>query len=176
MSSKLGVVKKVVFSILIFLYFAFALSMTMLLLNYNDYGVTEIGDTSMIILKEKVSSNEYKQGDLVLVESAELKDLKVSDMVFTYRADSRGNVHIDFGKVGEVYKEEDAISLENGNTYSMEFVAGKPSKVYHNVGKYLSIIESQWGFLFIILVPCFLLFIYQVYALIVEIKYGGEEE
>ena len=46
MSSKLGVVKKVVFSILIFLYFAFALSMTMLLLNYNDYGVTEIGDTS----------------------------------------------------------------------------------------------------------------------------------
>ena len=36
--------------------------------------------------------------------------------------------------------------------------------------------ESKWGFLFIVLVPCFLIFIYEVYALIIEIKYGAEEE
>lgn len=174
--SKFERIKKIIFSILIFLYFAFALSMTMLLLNYNDYGVTEFGDTSMIILTEKVNSNEYKQGDLVLVEKKELKDLKVGETVFAYRADTKGNVHIDFGKVGEIYKEEDAISLENGNTYSMEFVSGTPKETHQNIGKYLSIIESKWGFLFIILVPCFLLFIYQVYALIIEIKYGEEND
>jgi len=174
--SKLETVKKVFFSIVIFVYFAFALIMTMLLLNFNDYGVTKFGQTSLIILREKVSSNEYKQGDLVLVEETELKDIKVGETIFTYRADSKGKVHIDFGKVGKVYEEEDAISLENGNNYSMEFVAGRPTKIYNNLGTYLSIIESQWGFLFIVLVPCILLFIYQVYALIVEIKYGGEED
>ena len=137
--SKLETVKKVFFSILIFVYFAFALIMTMLLLNYNDYGVTKFGQTSLIILKEKVSSNEYKQGDLVLVEEVELKDIQAGETIFTYRA-------------------------------------GKPTKVYNNVGTYLSIIESQWGFLFIVLVPCILLFIYQVYALIIEIKYGADED
>lgn len=174
--SKLETVKKVFFSILIFVYFAFALIMTMLLLNYNDYGVTKFGQTSLIILKEKVSSTEYKQGDLILVEEAELKDIQAGETIFTYRADSKGQVHIDFGKVGKVYEDENAISLENGNNYSMEFVAGKPTKVYNNVGTYLSIIESQWGFLFIVLVPCILLFIYQVYALIIEIKYGANED
>ena len=58
----------------------------------------------------------------------------------------------------------------------MEFVAGRPQKVYEGLGIFLSVVESQWGFLFIVLVPCFLIFIYEVYALIVEIKYGDEEE
>lgn len=172
--NKLESFKKVFFSIIVFLYFAFALVMTLLLLNYNDYGVTEFGETSMIILSEKVSSDEYKKGDLILVEKAELQDLKEGETIFTYRADSKGDVHIDFGKVGKIYKDEQAVALENGSNYSMEFVAGKPTKVYNNVGTFLSIIESQWGFLFIVLVPCFLLFIYQVYALIVEVKYGDE--
>lgn len=172
--SKFEKVKRIIYGIIIFLYFSFALSMTILLLNYNDYGVTQFGENSLIILTEKVNSKEYKKGDLVIVEQAELEEVKVGETVFTYRADSKGNVHIDFGKVGKIFKDERAIALENGSNYSEEFIAGKPTKVYENVGLYLSIIESQWGFLFIVLVPCFLLFIYQVYALIVEIKYGDE--
>lgn len=172
--SKLESLKKIFFGIIIFLYFAFALAITLLLLNFNDYGVTKLGETTMIILKEKVSSKEYKNGDLILVKDVTLEEIKEGETLFTYRADSKGNVHIDFGKVGKIYPDEKAISLENGSNYSMEFIAGRPTKVYENVGKFLGIVESQWGFLFIILVPCFLLFIYQVYALIVEIKYGDE--
>ncbi len=168
--------KRIFFGIVIFIYFAFALVMTLLLLNYNDYGVTQFGETSLIILSEKVTSDTYKQGNLVLVESVELNDIKVGEDLFVYRADSKGKVHIDFGKVGKIYTDDQAISFENGGTYSADFIAGRPTKVYESLGTYLSIIESQWGFLFIILVPCFLLFIYQVYALIVEIKYGEEYE
>ena len=58
----------------------------------------------------------------------------------------------------------------------MQFVAGTGEKVYNDIGFYLSIIESRWGFLFLVLVPCFLFFIYEIYALIVEIKYGAEED
>ena len=69
---------------------------------------------------------------------------------------------IQIGKVGEVYVEDNAIAFENGETYSMEFVAGIGTKSYEGLGTALSIIESQWGFLFIVLVPCFLIFIYEI--------------
>ena len=78
--------------------------------------------------------------------------------------------------LGEVHEEEQAITYENGSNYSMDFVIGSAEKTYEKVGNYLSVIESKWGFLFIVLVPSFLIFIYEVYNLIVEIKYGADEE
>ena len=81
---------------------------------------------------------------------------------------------IDYGKIGVKYEDDDAISFENGSVYDMEYVAGVEYKVYSGVGTFLSIVQSQIGFLFIVLVPCLLIFVYELYALIVEIKYGKE--
>ena len=173
---KSKVVKRVIFTIIGVIYFSFALVMTILLLNYNKYGVTQFGETSLVILDEKISMEGYDKGDLVLVELPKIEDIKEGDTIFTYRVDKDGVPHIEVGKVGKTYPEEDAVSFENGEPYSMEFVAGIPTKTYKNIGSYLSVIESQWGFLFIVLVPCFLIFIYELYALIVEIKYGGDED
>ena len=58
----------------------------------------------------------------------------------------------------------------------MDFVVGQNTKTYNEIGKYLAIIESKWGFLFIVLVPCFLIFVYQIYNLIIEIKYNKNDE
>lgn len=173
---KLKIVKNVLFTVIAIIYFAFALCMTLLLLNYNDYNVTQIGDTSLIILNDDVSIEGYNKGDLVLVESVDIDEIKKGDTIFAYKIDSNGYPQIQVGATGDVYTEEEAISFANGDTYSMKFVAGKPIDVYNGVGTFLGIIESQWGFLFIVLVPCFLIFIYEIYALIIEIKYGNEEE
>lgn len=171
----LETIKKVCLTILGVIFFVFALCMTLLLLNYNDYGVTQFGDTSLILIKGDVSSDNYKKGDLVIVESKKIKDLVVGDEVFTYNVGKDHSVSIDLGTIGEIYVEEDAISFENGATYSAEFIAGQATKVYHTVGTFVSLVTSQWGFLFVVLVPGFLIFIYELYALIVEIKYGDEE-
>lgn len=168
-------IKTAVITIIGIIFFSFALFMTILLLNFNDYGVTEFGDTSVVILSEKVSFEGFNKGDLVLVEKNRLADFQVGDTVFTYRIEKEV-AHIEIGKIGEVYENEKAISFENGNTYSEEFIIGKPTKVYEKIGSFLAVIESKWGFLFIILVPCFLLFIYQIFALVVEIKYGKDED
>ena len=72
--------------------------------------------------------------------------------------------------------EDNAITFQNGDTFSSEFIIGTGTKVYDNIGLYLSVVESKWGFLFIILIPNFFLFVYQLYSLIVEIKYGEDEE
>lgn len=172
----LKVIKKVLLVILGTVYFAFALFMTILLLNYNEYGVTQFGSKSLILINDSISSENFKKGDLVIVKEQKLEEIKVGDEIFTYRVDAKGRPNVELGTVGKIYPNENAISFENGSSYEMDFVAGKAIETHSKIGGFLSIVESQWGFLFIVLVPCFLIFIYEVYALIVEIKYGAEEE
>lgn len=172
----LNAIKKVVLGIIGVLYFAFALVMTILLLNYNDYGVTQFGNTSLVIINDEVANEKYDKGDLVIVESKKLEKLKVGDEIFTYRVDSKGAPHIQIGKIGEIYEADEAVSFENGETYSTDFIAGMAKEKHPKWGTFLAIVESQWGFLFIVLVPCFLIFIYELYSLIIEIKYGAEED
>ena len=172
----LNAVKKVVMGIIGVGYFAFALAMTILLLNYNDYGVTQFGNKSMVFITEEVSNEKYKKGDLVIVKSQRLEKIQIGDELFVYRVDSKGVPYIQIGKVGTVYLDDLAISFENGENYSEEFIAGKAIEIHPGVGTFLSVVESQWGFLFIVLIPCFLIFIYELYSLIIEIKYGAEED
>lgn len=176
MSKVLQKIKSLILGVLGCAFFAFALSMTMLLLNYNKYGLTQFGNTTFVIINDDISSETFKKGDLVFVNSKKIDKLEVGNEIFVYRIGSNGSVSVEVGKIGQIYPEEDAVSFENGDIFSMEFVIGTSDKIYNNIGTYLSIIESKWGFLFIVLVPCLLIFIFEIYALIVEIKYGAEEE
>lgn len=184
----LKVVKNIVVMLLVVVYFVFVLAMTVLLLyRDNQNGVTKIDDTSLIIIDEDISrlsrdeseEPQYKKGDLVLVKDTRLEDIKEGEELFTYRlledeTTGRKTITVDLGNVGTIHEREQEISFENGNTYSMEFVIGKADSTHANWGTFLSVILSQWGFLFIVLVPSFLIFVYQLYALIIEIKYNKE--
>ncbi len=172
----LGVIKRIIVSIVLIVFFAFTITMTILLLNFNKFGVTQFDDTSLLIIKKGFTSETYEKGSLVVVESKEIVDYQEGEEVFVYHLDGHGGVNIQLGVVGQVHEEDDAITFSNGDTYSSEFIIGTGEKIYPNIGKYLSIVESKWGFLFIILVPNFFLFVYQLYSLIVEIKYGKDEE
>lgn len=176
MEKVINAIKSTISFILFVAYFIFALIMTVLLLNYNTYGVTQFGDKSFVLVSSKISNDQFKKGDLVITEHTKITDYAVGEYVFTYRIGADRVPTIQLGKIGNVYPEEDALSFENGETYSSEYVAGKPIKQYEKVGGYLSIIQSKWGFLFIVLIPVFLIFIFEVYSLIIEIKYGTEED
>ena len=175
MSKVLQIIKSFIVGVLGCIFFTFAISMTVLLLNYNKYGLTQFGSTTMVMINEQISNETFKKGDLVLVKSRKIADLKVGDEIFVYRIISSNKITVEIGKVGQIYLEEDAIALENGDTFSNEFIMGTSDKIYNKIGTYLSIVESKWGCLFLVLVPCLLIFIYEIYALIVEIKYGAEE-
>lgn len=176
MSKVIKKIKSFVAGVLMLVFFAFAISMTVLLLNYNKYGLTQFGNTTMVIINDYISSERFKKGDLVLVKSQKLEKLNVGDEIFVYRVNEGGSVSVELGKVGQIYPEEDAIAFENGDIFSKQFLIGTADEIYNDIGTYLAIIESKWGFLFIVLVPCLLIFIYELYALIVEIKYGAEED
>ena len=142
---------------------------------YNDDGVTEVGDTSIVIIKDKIANENYKKGDIILVEDKPMKSIQVGDELFAYRIDSKGNANIEIGTVGQVHLDSEAITFENGDSYSYEFLIGEGTKTIAGFGTFLGLVESKWGFLFTVLVPSFIFFVYNLYALIVEIKYGDEE-
>ena len=159
----LGIIKKIIVSIVLIAFFAFTITMTILLLNFNKFGVTQFDDTSLLIIKKGFTSETYQKNSLVVVEAKEIKDYQVGEEVFVYHLDGHGGVNIQLGVVGQIHEEDDALTFSNGDTYSYEFIIGSGEKIYPNLGKYLSIVESKWGFLFIILVPNFFLFVYQLY-------------
>lgn len=175
MSKILEKIKNFILGVIGCIFFVFAISVTVLLLNFNKYGLTQFGSTTFVMVSDFITSDTYKKGDLVLVKSERLTDIEIGEEIFVYRIIGNNKVLVEVGKVGQIYPEEDNIAFENGDIFSSEFVIGTADKVYNKVGTYLSIIESKWGFLFIVLVPCLLIFIYQIYALIVEIKYGVDE-
>ena len=164
--------------ILIFglIFFTFVIGMTVLVLNYNKFGVAEINDNSLLLMKEDLSNAKYKKGDLVIVKNKKISRINVGDEIFTYKLETGGEVSINVGVIEEIFVEESAVSYENGEYYSMEFVIGTADKIIPKVGDYLSIVLNKWGFLFIIVLPVFFIFISQIYSLIVEIKYGDEDE
>ena len=178
----LNFIKSLFANILGAVFFVFALCMTVLLLSYNDYGLSEFGNKTLILMTDSIFSYAYDKGDLVVVEKRGITlgngytdVIEVGDEIFAVRVDAYGNAYVEIGTVGKIYKDENAISFENGSTFDIKFVLGEAVDVHPNIGGFLSIVESKWGFLFLVLVPCFLIFIYEIYSLIIEVKYGKEE-
>ena len=157
------VMKKIITSILGIVFFVFALSMTILLLSYNDYGISQFGNKSLILMTDKIYSENYDK-------------VEVGDEIFAVRVDAYGNTFVEIGTVGKLYPDENAISFENGSTFDIKYVLGEAVERHSTIGGILAVTTSKWGFLFLVLVPCFLIFIYEIYSLIIEIKYGDEED
>ena len=158
----LKMIKKILLGIFCVIFWAFAICMAIMLLNYNKYGVTEINGKSYLLIREQMASDKYHKGDLVIVKGKKIEEINVGDEVFAYKIVGNNKVSIDLGEISQVSIQDDGVAFKNGETYAMQFIAGSAEKVYSKVGTYLSIVQSQWGFLFIILVPILLMFIYQI--------------
>ena len=69
MKKVLQKIKSFILGVLGCIFFAFAISVTVLLLNYNKYGLTQFGNTTLVMVSDYITSDTLKKGDLVLVKS-----------------------------------------------------------------------------------------------------------
>lgn len=169
--------KKVVkiFGLLIVaVYLVVAVFLTVCLLNYNKYHITELGRNSLIIVSDDDLEPKYVKNDLVVVYKNNNEDIKSGDYVFFYNA-YQNQVSVNLGKIiksTRVNEKEYTYTLEGNLEVSSQYVIGKSetSKAYSNMGLVLKVLESRLGFLLIIILPILVLFIYQIYAVILEIK------
>ena len=155
---------------LLVIYIIVALGITVCLLSFNDYRVSEFGDYSLVLITDEEMEPEYKEGDLVIVKKNKAKDINEGDKIFFY-----SDNQLNFAEVAqkeEIEKDRAIFVLEDNTNVVSDDVAGKAetSKSYSNIGMFLSIVESKWGFLFLIVFPSSIAFIYELYSFIVDIK------
>lgn len=172
-------VLKVLFGIFIALYLVVASFLTVCLLSYNDYKISVIGNKSLIILDDDALEPEYKKGSLLIVEKNKNDDIKVNDDIFFYNT-YKNEVVVNKSRVEKTQKitdTETTYTINKKYEISSEYVIGKAdtTKVVENFGSVLGFLESKWGFLIVIVFPLSLLFIYEIYAIIREIRYPDEE-
>ena len=168
---------------LIVVYAIIAITVTILLLSYNDYQISVIGDYTFVIMKDdELEKHGYPEGALVLVKETKAKNINEGDHIFLYRNISTSQFEIKYAQVilkdtsGGEYATQ--YILDGNAIVDHEDVIGttKDIKVIPHLGTILSILQSRYGYLFLIVVVSFIAFLYEFYELIMEIKYGEREE
>lgn len=169
--------KKIITNFIFGIYVVVAVFVTICLLSYNQFKVTEFGDCSLVIIDNDELEPQYQKGDLVLVDKSKI--IKTGENVFFYNTYDQ-EVHISVGKITDIEKvtsTEYTYTLEGDRKISSEYVLGQADNTtkFVKIGTVLSILQSKWGFLFIIVLPALLAFIYQISIVVSEIK-GSKEE
>ena len=75
---------KILGGIILIPYILIVIVVTVCLLNYNKYGVTEIGDYTLVIVKDKALEPTYQKGDLLIVEKKSNDTILKDDYIFFY--------------------------------------------------------------------------------------------
>ena len=173
---------KVLGIVLLIPYVIAAIIVTVCLLNYNQYGVTEIGNKTYITVNDDaLVSSGYEKGDLLVVEKKSNDDIDANDYIFFYESSKeKKTVIINLARViskRRVTDTETTFKLEGDVDYSSEYVIGstKNTKVYSGWGSVLSALESRWVFLCFIILPMLFIFLYEIYEFVIEVKKNMKE-
>lgn len=164
--------KRIISNIIFIIYFIIAIFVTVCLLSYNDYKVTVFGNTSLIVVEDNKMQPDYNKGDLIIVENSE--EVSVGEKIFFYNVYNE-QIKVRIGTITNIENKgkEKICTIDDGeHTISSEFVIGATANASSTpkIGTVLGILESKWGFLFLIVLPALLAFVNQVMVIISGIK------
>lgn len=171
MKKKLGAVLFVIYSII-------AITVTVLLLSYNEYNCSEIGGYTVYIVKDDSLEPEYKQGSILLIKHTSDRNLQEGDSMFLYKVINSQEYEVITAKLNKKVQQGRHLvySTTEEETYANDYFIGKTDDtvVINGWGYILSLLESKWGYLFCIVIVSLLLFLQEAFELAMELKYGGE--
>ena len=172
--------KRVLGTILFVVYAIIAIAVTVLLLSYNDYNNSVIGDYTVYIVKDDSLEPEYKQGSILLIKETNDRNVQVGDKIFMYKVLNSSEYEVvNTTLQGKTQQGNHVVYLvDNDERYANEYFIGKVDDtiVIEGWGYILNLLESRWGYLFCIVVVSLLLFLQEVFELVMEIKYLNKEE
>lgn len=176
--------KRFLINTLTILYFIIAIVLTVFLLSYNEYKVTQIGDYMFIVSVDEEVDDIAQKGDLIILkrEKNKAKNIKEGDKIFFYIKQEDAMVI----SAADIIKKEQTFGTRGEYTYIVEgdikvsekYIIGKAdnAKAIPYLGTTLSILESKLAFLFLVVFPTFIIFLYEAYKVVMEIKYGAFED
>lgn len=170
--------KRTIGNIIFIIYAIIAVFVTICLLSFNEYKVSEFGDTSLVIVDNEELEPTYNKGDLVIVDKS--KRIREGDTIFFYNSSS-DVVEVTLATVQNVEKVNDSeytYAIDENRSISSEYVLGNAEDVtkISNVGTVLGVLESKWGFLILIVFPSLFAFIYEITVVFTEIREGKKAE
>ena len=161
--------KKTIGNLIIIIYVAVAIFTTICLLTFNEYKVSEFGDKTLVIINKDEEGTIYKKGDLVIVGKEGYEKADKGDTIFFYDNDGIKIAEVeqrnDFGDAGVTFTIEGNYQVVKSDMIG----ASNNAKVISKVGGILSVLESKWGFLFLIVFPSLLAFLHEIYEFILEL-------
>ena len=170
--------KKVLGGILLVVYSIIAITVTILLLSYNEYNCSEIGGYTVYIVNDDSLEPEYKQGTILLVKHTSDKNVQKGDKIFLYKVINSQEYQFINRTLDNKIQQGNHINyvVDDAESYDSGYFVGKASDtvVIEGWGYLLSVLESKWGYLFCVVIVSLLLFLQEVFDLTMEIKYGME--
>ena len=161
--------KKILGNLIIILYVVVAIFTTICLLNFNEYKVSEFGDKTLVIINKDEEGIEYKKGDLVIVGKDGYEKADKGDKIFFYDNDGIKIAEVqqknDYGEAGVTFTIEGNYQVVKSDMIG----SSNNAKVISKVGTVLSVLESKWGFLFLIVFPSLIAFLHEIYEFILEL-------
>lgn len=171
--------KKIIVNVLVIIYTVIAVFTTICLLSYNEYKISEFGDYSIILVTDDELTPDFNKGDLVLVKAGNKSKINIGDKVFFYNSQNQ-SVEVALAEITNkqiITSTEITFTVGGDHDVSSQYVLGtaKDATVIPVVGSVLSILESKWGFLFLIVFPSLIAFIYELTVVFSEIKEERKE-
>ena len=152
----------------------YAVFVIMIMLSYNKYGYTEIGDNTYVSVVDENKSElgKFEVGDLISIKKTTYDKTNIGDSLFYYAtADNQYIIVQDTVVEKEGSNREAVYKFEhNSNIIPGERIVGVLDKTYDNKGKLYEVLTSTVGFLLLVILPVLVIFIYQVYKFILLIK------
>jgi len=159
--------RNIIIGFLLIIYFSFIIIISTILLNKNDFGLTQINDKILIMIDKNSSNKNYKEGTLVILETKEIEELKVGQEVFIYFENNNSN-SIIITNIDSINNNE--IIIENDINIEENLIIGTKYLAYKNFDLVYNILNSKIIFVSVMLLPCLVILIYGIYLLISALK------
>ena len=151
---------KIILSIVVSIYLILIVFTTAFLLNRNDYGVSSF-------------AGRYLNNTLLFIKPVSNDDVETGQKVFFYDIPAGNRIrYVEVVRKEKISDKETTFHLKDNTSVSSEYVLGthESTTAFHFLGQLLYVLQSKWGFLFIVVFPLFLAFIYEIYAIYKEVK------
>lgn len=174
--SKIGSILWGIVEVLIIVY---VLCITMCILCRNKFGYTQFDKYTLVSLQEETYRyiDGSEEGDLLVVKRG--GDIEKGDVIYYY-ININDQYVVKAGAVESLVEGETTslytLNDEVKTTVASSKVLGKQSNLYPTWGTVLDLLMSRFGFLFLVLLPILVVFIYQIYEFIMVLKYEKVEE
>lgn len=174
-------IKKILMGILEVVLIIYVVLISTLLLYRNKFGYTQFDDITLV----NVNKSNFRvfdtceKGDMITLTRPYFEDIKEGDVLYYYTVQNykyaieKGKVlKISGDKTGGIY----TLDGTDGIDVSTERLIGVVNdKKYAKIGLVLDIIESNIGFLVFVILPILLMFVYQIYNLVLLIRDDAQE-